>query len=178
MLNLHFDPFPIIRSDRLVLREISERDTDRVYELSSDPNVMKYIDRPLAKSKTDALHWITNIQSMSSKQEAITWGISLSGNEALIGTIGFWSICREHYRAEIGYMLTPKEQGKGIMREAMLATIPYGFEKMKLHSIEANVNPSNHASIKVLERLKFTREAYFRENYYFEGKFLETAIYS
>ncbi|MGE5859464.1 MAG: GNAT family N-acetyltransferase, partial [Ignavibacteria bacterium] len=54
----------------------------------------------------------------------------------------------------------------------------YGFKVMNLHSIEANVNPDNKASIRLLERNNFTREAYFKENYFYNGKFLDSAIYS
>jgi ribosomal-protein-alanine N-acetyltransferase len=54
----------------------------------------------------------------------------------------------------------------------------YGFEFMKLHSVEANVNPDNTPSIKLLERNNFSREAYFKENYFYDGKFLDTVIYS
>jgi ribosomal-protein-alanine N-acetyltransferase len=47
-----------------------------------------------------------------------------------------------------------------------------------LHSIEATVNPGNLASIKLLERCGFVREAYYREKYYNKGKFIDSAIYS
>ena len=85
---------------------------------------------------------------------------------------------KEHYRSEIGYALNPLFQGKGIMQEAMQAIIQYGFEIMKLHSVEANVNPANEASMRLLEKNGFVKEAYFRENYYFDGKFLDSVIYS
>ena len=49
---------------------------------------------------------------------------------------------------------------------------------MNLHSVEANINPANEASTKTLEHFKFEREAYFKENYYFREKFLDSAIYS
>ncbi|MDO8550886.1 MAG: GNAT family protein [Ignavibacteria bacterium] len=49
---------------------------------------------------------------------------------------------------------------------------------MKLHSIEGTVNPNNLPSIKLLEKNNFIREAYFKENFYYNGKFLDTAIYS
>jgi ribosomal-protein-alanine N-acetyltransferase len=49
---------------------------------------------------------------------------------------------------------------------------------MKLHSIEAHVNPNNIASIKLLEKNGFIREAYFKEDYFYDGKFLDTAVYS
>jgi ribosomal-protein-alanine N-acetyltransferase len=64
------------------------------------------------------------------------------------------------------------------MREAVSEVIKYGFTVMRLHSIEANVNPDNKASIKLLEKNCFAREAYFKENYFYNGKFLDTVIYS
>lgn len=110
--------------------------------------------------------------------ESIIWAITQKEDSKLIGTICFWNIIKEHYRAEIGYSLLYDFQGKGIMQEAMSAVIKYGFEKMNLHSIEANVNPANESSIKLLERNDFIKEAYFKENYFYDGKFLDTAIYS
>jgi len=60
----------------------------------------------------------------------------------------------------------------------MTIVLDYGFRALQFHSIEANVNPDNAASIKLLERNNFVREAYHKENYYFNGKFLDSAIYS
>jgi ribosomal-protein-alanine N-acetyltransferase len=83
-----------------------------------------------------------------------------------------------HYRAEIGYVLHPQHQGKGLMTEAMKAVIHYAFEVMQLHSIEANINPLNIASKQVLLKNGFVQEAYFRENFYFNGVFLDSMIFS
>ncbi|MBP6649301.1 MAG: GNAT family N-acetyltransferase, partial [Bacteroidia bacterium] len=74
--------------------------------------------------------------------------------------------------------LHPDYQKQGIMAEALLKVLDYGFKTMKLHSVEANVNPENAGSINLLEKSGFVREAYFRENYYYDGKFLDSAIYS
>jgi ribosomal-protein-alanine N-acetyltransferase len=112
------------------------------------------------------------------KNEGITWGIALKNHNVLIGTIGYWKIVKEHYRAEIGYLLHPEYQGKGLMQEAMSAVIDYGFNTMQLHSLEANVNPGNADSIKLLEKNNFLREAWFRENYFYNGKFIDSFIYS
>ena len=60
----------------------------------------------------------------------------------------------------------------------MKVVLDYGFNTLKIHSLEANVNPGNAASIKLLERNGFVREAYYRENYYYNGHFLDSAIYS
>jgi ribosomal-protein-alanine N-acetyltransferase len=81
-------------------------------------------------------------------------------------------------RAEIGYAMKPEYWGNGYMYEALAKVINFGFNEFCLHSIEANVNPANASSIKLLEKLGFKKEAYFREDYLYNGKFLDTAIYS
>ena len=178
MLTLNFDPFPELFTDRLVLRRISTADEDAIFQLRSNKKTMEFLDRPMAKTRQDALLLIQKIETDLSRNDGITWGISLKDQPRLIGTIGFWRIMKENYRAEIGYMIDPSHQGKGLMHEAIVCAIDYGFNLMKLHSIEANVNPKNEASMKILKKNHFIREAYFRENYYFEGKFLDSVIYS
>ncbi|HMG14548.1 MAG TPA: GNAT family protein, partial [Saprospiraceae bacterium] len=121
---------------------------------------------------------IDKIATNYKANDGILWAISFKENPKLLGTIGFWRITKEHYRAEIGYILDPEHWGKGIMHEAMKAVLNYGFTHMNLHSVEAVVNPDNDASISVLERNKFKREAYYRENYYYQGKFLDSGVYS
>ena len=64
------------------------------------------------------------------------------------------------------------------MKEALLRVIDYGFSTMKLHSIEAHINPENAASGFLLEKSGFTREAYFKEDFFFNGRFIDTAVYS
>jgi ribosomal-protein-alanine N-acetyltransferase len=139
---------------------------------------MQFIDRPLATSLKDALQLIQKIGESLINNEGITWAVTLKNSSALIGTIGFWRIMKEHYRAEIGYLLDPELQGKGFMQEAIHTILEYGFKNMKLHSVEANVNPGNTASIKLLERNHFIKEAHFKENYYYNGKFFDSIIYS
>jgi ribosomal-protein-alanine N-acetyltransferase len=64
------------------------------------------------------------------------------------------------------------------MFETINCMARFGFKEMKLHSVEANVNPLNERSKKVLERIGFKKEAHFRENYLFNGEFLDSIIYS
>lgn len=73
----------------------------------------------------------------------------------LIGTIGFWKIDKENHWAEIGFLLHLGHQRKGIMQEAVAAVLSYGFSAIKLHSIEANINPANMASKKLLKKNGF-----------------------
>lgn len=177
-LEVSFSPFPNLVTSRLLLRRITSDDATSIFALRSDEQAMQFIDRPRAKTIDDAMALITIMNVALDNSEGITWGISLKDNQALIGSIGFWRLDKANYRAEIGYMLKPEMQGKGLMSEAMEAVLQYGFNNMLLHSVEANVNPLNKASRKLLEKHRFKQEALFTENYYYDGKFLDSCIFS
>ena len=178
MPDINFDPFPQIKTERLLLRKITDADTEDIFKLRSDKNVMKYIGKKPIATIGEARDWGKLIQDSLQNNSGITWGITEAEKESLIGTIGFWRIIKEHYRAEIGYMLLPQYWKQGFTKEAMLKVIDYGFREMKLHSIEAHINPKNIGSATVLEKTGFVREAYFKEDFFFDGAFEDTAIYS
>lgn len=178
MLEFNFTPFPTIETDRLILRRITNDDVDEVFELRSNPETMKYIPRPLVKNSDDALEHIAMIEEKIITNIGINWGISLKGDPKLLGLIGFYRMKPENYRAEIGYMLLPEFHGKGIVPEAVNRLITYGFNDLKLHSIEAVIDPENFASEKVLQKCGFIKEAHFKESEFYEGRFLDNVVYS
>jgi ribosomal-protein-alanine N-acetyltransferase len=152
-------------------------DAEDLFFLRSNNEVMRYIDRPIAKSISDVSAYIDGIDSQINKNQAINWGITIRGDNRLIGTICLWQFELENFRCEVGYLLHPGFYRKRIMTEATKAVIKYGFTTLKFHSVTANVNPQNEASKMLLKSLGFELEAYFRENYYYNGKFLDTEIY-
>jgi ribosomal-protein-alanine N-acetyltransferase len=178
MLQLNFNPFPSLSTERLNLRRISDQDQQEIFFLRSDKEMLQFLDRDPAKSIDEARQWIRTINGGIDDNQYIAWALALKDDPKLIGTITFWNVKTEHYRAEIGYALHSLFQGKGLMQEAMSVVLEYGFNTLKLHSVEANVNPDNQRSIQLLERNGFVREAYHRENYYYNGRFLDSAIYS
>ncbi len=178
MLTPNFSPFPSLQTHRLTLRRIDKADAPELFTLRSDKRVMQFIDKPIAESIDDALLLLAKIDDSLLLNDGITWAICLNKDPKLIGTIGFWRLDKPNFRAEIGYMLMPEMQGRGLMQEAISTVIKFGFENMQLHSIEANVNPLNSLSKKILEKNGFVQEAYFKENYYYNGKFLDSAIFS
>ena len=178
MLVCNFSPFPVLQNDRILLREILDEDVDAMFVLRSDNEAMKYIDRPRAKTIADAQEQVNKIKTGLITNDSIAWAITLKGHDEMIGNIGYWNMDKANYRSELGYMLQPKQHRKGIMNEAIGLVIDYGFKKLKLHSICANVNPANEASKKILEKNGFVKEAYFRENYFYDGRFLDSLIYS
>lgn len=178
MLNLAFSPFPVLTTPRLTLRELCDSDAPEVFFLRSDPAVLRYVDRKPALSIDEARRYIEYIHELTKRNEVILWGVTLHPNDEVIGYVCFWRIEKENYRAEVGYVLHPLFQQKGIMAEALAAVLGHGFTTMRLHTVTANVNPANVPSIQLLRSLKFEQERYFRESYYFNGKFLDSVIFT
>ncbi|MEO5778037.1 MAG: GNAT family N-acetyltransferase [Flavobacterium sp.] len=178
MLEINFHPFQNIETERLLLRRIDNNDAAEVLALRGNPETMKYIPRPLTKTTEDALGHIAMIEDKIVTNTGINWGITIKGSPRIIGIIGHYKISPENHRAEIGYMSFPEHNGKGYMSEAIKAVLAYGFEQMNLHSIEAIIDPDNIASERVLQKNGFVKEAHILENELWEGKYLDTVIYS
>lgn len=173
-----FLPFKNLESDRLLLRQITDDDVKEVYELRSNPETMKYIPRPLVTNYDEALAHIKMINDKIDTNEGINWAVTLKGNNKLLGVVGHYRIQWHNFRSEIGYMFLPECHGKGIATEVIKLLIDYGFDEMNMHSLEAVIDPENGASARVLEKNGFVKEAHILENEYYEGKFLDTVIYS
>jgi ribosomal-protein-alanine N-acetyltransferase len=75
----------------------------------------------------------------------------------VIGTCGYHNWYREHFRAEIGYELNPLFWRQAYMKEAILPILTYGFEAMRLHRVDAFIDPSNISSEKLLTSLNFSK---------------------
>jgi ribosomal-protein-alanine N-acetyltransferase len=178
MLELNFHPFPTLQTERLILREVTMADSQDVLTLRGDIDAMRYIWKPASTTLDEARDLISRIRDGLEKNTAIGWAITLKNNPQLIGTIGFHQIDKQHHRAEIGYMLLPQYWNKGLMSEAIKKVLDFGFNTMELHSIQANIDPNNMVSAAILKKFNFEREAYFKENFFFNGKFMDSEIYS
>ncbi len=179
MLEVNFNPFPEIKTERLLLRRLKKDDTEQIYKLRSDENVMKFIGKKPIVSMDEAWEFFNLVDNSLQSNSGITWAVTLvEAPEKLIGTIGLWRLIKENFRAEVGYMFLPDYWQKGLAKESLLKIIEYGFNEMNLHSIEAHISPRNSSSASLLEKTGFTREAYFKEDYFFNGAFEDTAVYS
>ncbi|MES2812795.1 MAG: GNAT family N-acetyltransferase [Bacteroidota bacterium] len=173
-----FLPFQNLESERLLLRQITPEDIQEVYELRSNPDTMKYIPRPLVTNHEEAMAHIKMINDKIDIGEGINWAITLKPSNKLLGIIGHYRIKWEHFRSEIGYMLLPETHGKGIASEAVQLVCQYGFNHMNMHSLEGVIDPENFASARVLEKNGFVKEAHFKEHEFYNGRFLDSAVYS
>lgn len=178
MLTINFHPFPPLATERLVLRQINQDDLDGVMAMRGNPDTMRFIPRPLVRSAEEGLAHIATIESAWETNTAINWVITLKHTDAFMGIIGLYRIKPENHRAELGYMLLPEHHNKGYVTEAIDAVLAFGFDRVNFHSIEAIIDPENHASERVLQKNGFVKEAHILENELWAGKFWDTVIYS
>ena len=178
MLTINFSPFPILETERLILRRVLPSDVKEMFELRSNPETMKYIPRPLVTNYDEALAHIKMMEDKIETNEGINWAITIKGDDKMLGVIGHYRIKPEHYRAEVGYMILPEYHGKGITTEAVQCVVDYGFNTMQLHFIEGVIDPENEASERVLQKCGFVKEAHFKENEFYDGKFIDAVVYS
>lgn len=178
MLILNLTPLPTLTTERLVLREVRMEDAPAVFPFRSDPEVMRYVHRPRAVTIDDAIAFISRVHEGQRANTCAQWAMTLKGNDDCIGIIGPWRIEADHHRAELGYMLARDHWGQGLISEAIATVVDHSFRVLGLHSLEAWTESENAASGRALEKNGFVREAYFKENIYWEGAFFDSVVYS
>ncbi|PWT72497.1 MAG: N-acetyltransferase [Bacteroidetes bacterium] len=150
-------PYTSLQTARLILRQLDFLDQDALYELRSNPDVNKYLDRPVPGSRQDVIDFIEKINAGILLNQSFYWAITLLNNSKLIGTICLWNFSKTHNQAEIGYELNPAYQGLGLMQEAMSKVVEFGFEALRLNSILASTHKENKRSIHLLEKYGFSK---------------------
>jgi ribosomal-protein-alanine N-acetyltransferase len=143
--------FPVLETDRILLRALNNSDAGALLKLRSDEQVNRYLNRPPTTTIADAQAFIDKILNAGSTY----WAIRLKNAPGLIGTICLWNFDTEKSMAEIGYELMPDHQGKGIMNDALQAIIGYCFDELQLRILAAVTHPDNEASAKLLKRNGF-----------------------
>lgn len=159
-----FPVFPVLETDRLVLREITVDDLDWYIEHFSRPEMVEGSGIQGPESREVAEKELNKyIVGLFRNRDGFRWGMTLKGYPKLIGSLGFYKWARPWgHMAEMGYDLQKEHWGKGIMSEAMRAVIDFGFERMRLTRMEAFVFLHNKRSWSMLEGLGFKREGLLR----------------
>lgn len=158
-----FSPFPILVTERLILRRLAMTDEEEIFILRSDGDINKYLDRQLSSSIEDARKFINVINENIDKNNSLYWAITLSNKNIFVGTICLFGFSDENTKCEIGYELLTKFQGQGIMMEAAQKVVDFAFDQMQVRKIEAFFHRENLGSLKLLNKLGFV-DANFSDN--------------
>ncbi|SHK07552.1 ribosomal-protein-alanine N-acetyltransferase [Clostridium amylolyticum] len=178
MINKCFVPFPKLETERLLLRQVVDKDLEQLYEILSDAEVAKFDYFYPVTSKLEALKFVERYNEELKENEEITWGIILKESNKLIGICCLGDFDEGARRTEIGYDIAQAQWGNGYATEAIKAVIDYGFNTMNLNRIEATITPGNNASVNVLRKLNFIQEGIVRERDLIKGKLEDGIIMS
>lgn len=155
-----------IATQRLLLRELEEKDLTDLAQQANNLNISKNLDLvPYPYTQEDARWFVNHCKEEQTKtpRENYELGIVLKEEGKLIGIIGITNIDDFKKKAVFGYWLGEPYWGKGIMSEAARAIVDFGFEKRELERIEAGVYDGNDGSEKILQKLGFKYEGFARK---------------
>lgn len=170
--------FPIIETERLILRKLETTDINDLFEILSSEKVTKYYGKCPMKNLSEAEDLILKFHKAFYEQKSIRWGIELKERNRIIGTCGFHCWNKNHFRAEVGYELGEAFWNKGYATEAISSILIYGFELMNLKRIEAIVYPENKPSEKLLLNLGFEHEGLLKKYANFRDKQQDLNIFA
>ena len=168
---------PTLDATRLKLRPLTEADVPALFAIFGDSEVMRYWSHPAMTDIAEAEALLRDIQHHAEAETLFQWGIARREDDVVIGTCTLCRIDREHRRGELGYILRRDHWGRGFATEALTAVIHHAFETLGLHRLEADIDPRNPRSIRLVERLGFKAEGRLRERYFVAGEIQDSAIY-
>jgi ribosomal-protein-alanine N-acetyltransferase len=170
------DTLPTLDAPRVRLRWLSERDLDALFRVFSDPDMMRYWSTPAMKDRTEAEDLLVKVRKGFADKTGFQWGIERKEDAQLVGTCTLFHLDAPNRRAEVGYGLASAHWGQGYMTEALTALFGFAFGTLELRRLEADVDPRNESSLRVLGRLGFRREGLLRERWNVGGEIQDTAF--
>ena len=169
-------PLPELHSERLRLRALRADDRDGLFALYSDPEVTRYWSFPAWTDPAQADAWLAERLPLG-PPSVYAWALTEPGQDRLIGTTALFALAGPMHRAELGYSLARSHHGRGLASEAVRLALAFAFGTLGLERIEADVDPRNLASCRLIERLGFQREGLLRDRWRVGDEFADSAIY-
>jgi len=158
VIETNFIPFPVLTTDRLVLRQLEAGDDQDIFAHRADERVTTYLENFSHSSIEQTQAFISRVQQEIAEGRSILWVLTRKGNNRFMGTVCLWNIVPELAKAETGYTLDPEFHGMGYMQEALEKALDFGFNTIRLNKIEAYTHQHNEASIRLLRRNGFIQE--------------------
>ncbi|MDP3759000.1 MAG: GNAT family N-acetyltransferase [Ramlibacter sp.] len=170
-------PDTAVHSKRLVLRLVRDEDLPQLLDMNADDIVTRYLPYESWRDMADAQAWMGRAQARLAAGEAWQFVIVLRESGRVIGSCLLFHFDRPNGRAELGYLLGREHWGAGYMQEAAAALVGYAFGPAGLRRLEAEIDPRNEASARLLERVGFVKEGHLRERWDTKGEVSDSGLY-
>lgn len=163
-------------TERLRLRPITHADDEAFLRIFSDPETMRYWSRAPLASLDEARRMVQEEIDWGRSGKCLNWGLARIGDDELIGKLNLFHFDADHRRAELGYALERRYWRRGLMGEALTPVLAWAFGELRLHRLEADVDPDNRASLKLLARFGFQAEGHARQRYCMDGNWRDSIM--
>ena len=173
-----FSVIPILKTERLLLRQMRVSDAGDMYEYSCIPEVSRFLLWSPHPNVAHTKGYLDYLQTQYKAGNHYDWAVVLRDSGKMIGTCGFAKIDAENNLAELGYVLNPRFWHQCYASEAANAVIRFGFEELLLNRIEARYMEENIESLRVMERLGMRFEGFRRKAVLIKGKYETVGICS
>lgn len=170
-------PSASVSTERLVVRFLRHEDLPALLEVNGDDAVTRFLPYPTWRSLADGEAWFARMARLQAKGDCWQFVIEHRELRRAIGTCLLFRHDARHARAELGYALGRAYWGRGYMQEALRAFVAFAFDALALERLEAEIDPRNTASARLLERLGFVREAVLRQRWQGKGERTDSAVY-
>lgn len=150
-------PWTILTTERLVIREMTVDDLDDLYALY-DAQARQFMTPPGEDRDAERILLSNYIEQIYGMFGYGYWAVTLRGSRRMIGRIGFAAYEGAGDRISFGYIMHPAYRRQGYALEAAGAILAYAQEVLELPGISAEVRVGNTASIRFLKRLGFRKE--------------------
>ena len=165
-------PFPILETQRLLLREIVAEDAPALFSIHGDAELMQWFGFDPLPDVSAAENLVKVFAAWRNQPNPGTrWAIQLKHDPTLVGTCGLYGWNRNWRKCTIGYELAAHLHSHGYMHEALCAMLDWGFAKMRLNRVEAEIHPGNLASLKLARKLGFVDEGRLRQAGRWNGQY-------
>ena len=169
----------IVRTDRLVLRELEEVDWEAAHSYASDPEVVRYMDwGPNTEDETRKFIQRASEGQREQPRKNYELAIVLKEDGQLIGGCGIHVSDPINREGWIGYCLSRHFWRRGYATETAKALLRFGFDQLNLHRMFALCDPENIASAHVLEKAGMQQEGRFRERKFRKGTWHDELVYA
>jgi RimJ/RimL family protein N-acetyltransferase len=162
---------------RIRLRRMDGGDVAALFDIYSHEEATRFLARPRMRERSEAEEMLARIEAGYADGSNLQLAIERLADHAFLGVCLLFNFAPRGARAEIGYILGREHWGRGYMAEALPALVGHAFGALDLHRLEADIDPRNTASARVLERLGFRREGLLRERWIVNGEKSDSALY-
>jgi Acetyltransferases, including N-acetylases of ribosomal proteins len=172
-----FTEFPILETKNLILRDMRPEDAEDLYNYFSNREISKYLGTYGPQTLESASEAIEYFRNRFRNGKAIRWAIVPKCVGKIVGTFSYEYFDNNNTLTEIAYELAWDYWREGIMSEVFTSVIPFGFEQISVHRIQATVSPQNIASLTLLKKFGFQEEGLLRKyKYHYQKKTCEDRI--